>query len=279
MIVLLLFYWLNKVIAGLALLQSSVLLQSWWFRLAVVGALLAILLEVYIWRIKAIRKRQKDELEQAEQMAELHARALRAQMNPHFIFNCLNSIKLLVQDDKNEKAVHYLNTFTKFIRNLMQNADKTHVTLKEELENCELYLEMELLRFNHRFRYTIQVEDNIDLKMVEIPVLLLQPLVENALWHGIMPLESNGQVDISIQRQGNHGIKCVVEDNGIGRAAAAQMNQQKAGHQSKGVSITQNRVQLHSLLNEEETTIDITDKTNEQGQPTGTRVEINIKID
>ena len=120
-------------------------------------------------------------------MLELEAKALRAQMNPHFIFNCLNSIKSLIQQHEEEKSVTYLTTFSKLIRTLFNNADKKEISLYDEIETCKLYLQLEAMRFDTKFSYSVNVDENIDLKSIQVPALIIQPFIENAIWHGIVP--------------------------------------------------------------------------------------------
>ena len=113
-------------------------------------------------------------------------------MNPHFIFNCLNSIKALIQEKETDKGVKYLTTFSKLIRTLFNNADKKEITLYDEIETCKLYLQLEAMRFDNRFAYSVNIDENIDLKSIYVPALIIQPFIENAIWHGIVPKESDG---------------------------------------------------------------------------------------
>ena len=124
-----------------------------------------------------------------KKMLELESKALRAQMNPHFIFNCLNSIKALVQKKDEDKAITYLTTFSKLIRTIFQNSDKREITLYDEMETCRLYTQLESMRFGNKFNYSFAVDNTIDLKSVMVPALIIQPFIENAIWHGIMPKE------------------------------------------------------------------------------------------
>ena len=127
-----------------------------------------------------------------KELLEMEARALRAQMNPHFIFNCMNSIKSLIQKNDQDKAVTYLTTFSKLIRTIFQNSDKREITLYDEIETCKLYTQLESMRFGNKFNYHFKVDETIDLKSVQVPALIIQPFIENAIWHGIMPKENGG---------------------------------------------------------------------------------------
>jgi two-component sensor histidine kinase len=249
--------------------------QTTWFRIMLIILGIAFIAELFVLRLNALRKKDREQAEVKMRMMELQDSALRAQMNPHFIFNCLNSIKSLVQEGKNDNAVAYLTTFTKLIRSLLQHADKRYVTAYEELETCRLYLDLEALRFSGRFSYHINTEPSLDLKSVEVPTLVIQPIVENAIWHGLIPKEGTGHLWIEMRGEGER-LVCVVDDDGIGREASRRMKQHKAGHVSKGVSLTHDRIDLYNLLKGNDATMDITDKSDAEGKPSGTRVTITF---
>jgi sensor histidine kinase YesM len=128
--------------------------------------------------VQNVRKKDQAKIAMQYKMLELEAFALRATMNPHFIFNCLNSIKSLIQQCENEKSVAYLTTFSKLIRTLFNNADKKQVSLFDEIETCKFYLQLEKMRFDAKFSYAVRVENNIDLKSIQVPALIIQPFIE-----------------------------------------------------------------------------------------------------
>ncbi len=209
-------------------------------------------------------------------LLELEAKALRAQMNPHFVFNCLNSIKALMQEQQTEKGVIYLTTFSKLIRTLFNNADKKEITLYDEMETCKLYLQLEAMRFDTKFSYAVNVEDSIDLKSVQVPALIIQPFIENAIWHGIMPKIGEGNVLVNVAKKNGH-IEIAIEDDGIGREASHQNKSINMTHQSKGVNLTQARLELDNLLQQRQASLVTIDKKDENGKATGTKVIITIK--
>ncbi len=209
-------------------------------------------------------------------LLELEAKALRAQMNPHFVFNCLNSIKALMQEQQTEKGVIYLTTFSKLIRTLFNNADKKEITLYDEMETCKLYLQLEAMRFDTKFSYAVNVEDSIDLKSVQVPALIIQPFIENAIWHGIMPKIGEGNVLVNVAKKNGH-IEIAIEDDGIGREASHQNKSINMTHQSKGVNLTQARLELDNLLQQRQASLVTIDKKDENGKATGTKVVITIK--
>lgn len=255
-------------------------------RIITIAAILVFIISFLMWnRIRQLRLRHKMILEQKEseklkakyekELLELESR-LRAQMNPHFIFNCLNSIKALIQEDENEKAVVYLITFSKLIRTLFNNADKKEITLHDEIETCRLYLQLEAMRFANKLSYTVVTDDNVDLKSIDVPALIIQPFIENAIWHGIIPKEEGGTVQLTVMKE-NGTVKIMVEDDGIGRVAS-QQNKPVSGpvHQSKGVNLTQSRLELDNLLQQRKAQLEMIDKMDETGISTGTKIIITI---
>lgn len=219
---------------------------------------------------------EKQKSLQEKALLEMEAKALRAQMNPHFIFNCLNSIKSLIQEQQTEKGITYLTTFSKLIRTLFNNADKKEITLYDEIETCKFYLQLESMRFNDKFSYNITVDENVDLKSVYVPALIIQPFIENAIWHGIMPKAVGGKVFLNVSKKNGH-IEIAVEDDGIGREASQQSKSGSFAHQSKGVNLTQARLELDNLLQQRQATLITIDKNEENSYLVGTKVVITIK--
>jgi two-component sensor histidine kinase len=248
---------------------------TWWFWLFVIAGILLVFYIIIKLRVKAVRKTERLKARYEKDLMELEAKALRAQMNPHFVFNCLNSIKALMQENQNEKGVTYLTTFSKLIRTLFNNADKKEISLHDEIETCKYYLQLEAMRFDGKFTYSVKVDEGLDLKSIAIPALIVQPFIENAIWHGIVP-KGNGEVSLSVQKQ-NNGLQVIVEDNGIGREAS-QQNKSLSGlaHQSRGVTLTQSRLRLDNLLQQRKASIETVDKHDEHGKAAGTKVIISL---
>jgi ligand-binding sensor domain-containing protein len=247
--------------------------QTKWFRIVCVFFVCVCLFLLIRWRIISVRKQEQNKAKTEKELFELEAKALRSQMNPHFIFNCMNSIKSLIQKDEKDKAETYLITFSKLIRTIFQNSDKREITLFDEIETCCLYTQLESLRFGNKLHYSFDVDETIDLKSVMVPALILQPFIENAIWHGIMPKENGGELRVKISRKENK-IFCVIEDDGIGREVSMKNKFPDAEitHQSKGVSLTQSRLELSNMLNERNATVEIIDRTNENDETAGTKV-------
>jgi anti-sigma regulatory factor (Ser/Thr protein kinase) len=251
--------------------------QTWWFRTLAALLLISIAFFFIRWRIALVRKKEQLKTLHEKELLELEAKALRAQMNPHFVFNSLNSIKSLINKNENDKAANYLTTFSKLIRTLFHNSDKREVSLFEEIETCKLYTQLERMRFGDKIDFIFKVDESIDLKDIKVPALILQPLIENAIWHGLVPKETGGKIVFSV-KENNGAVECTIDDDGIGRELSNQYKAEyRATHQSKGIGMTQSRLELDKLLNDREDTIRIIDKKTETGVPSGTKVIIAFK--
>lgn len=263
--------------AALSIVVDPPFWQARWFWITIIGSVIAIGLFFYIRYVVTKKQKEKEKAIHEKELVELEAKALRAQMNPHFVFNSLNSIKSLINKNENETAASYLTTFSKLIRSLFQNSDRREVSLKEELETCRLYTQLEKMRFGDKLEFFFDIDESIDLKDFKVPALIIQPFIENAIWHGLMPKETGGEVTISVKRS-NGAIQCIIDDNGVGREQSEKFKPQfEAPHQSKGIGLTQSRLELDKLLNEREDAIYIIDKEDENGKPEGTKVIITFK--
>jgi ligand-binding sensor domain-containing protein len=250
--------------------------QEWWFR-ALVTALVAVLI-ILLFRRRVASIKAKSVIRQ--QMAELEAKALRAQMNPHFIFNCLNAIQELIVTENHTASYQYLSKFSKLLRLVLNNSEKNFIPLSSEIEMNQLYLELESLRFKQSFHYSIQVDEQTDPESTLFPSLLLQPFIENAIWHGLMHKEGEKKLAVSFSTAGQM-LSCVIEDNGIGRARAAQIKSQKLGAHhfvSKGTELAQQRVEILKQTGLATASIETKDIVNAAGDVSGTRVEISIPL-
>lgn len=217
-------------------------------------------------------------LEIQKLLAETQLMALRAQMNPHFVFNCLNSIQECIVTEKYGEASLYLNKFSKLFRSVLNNSGKVLISLADEIEVLELYLSLEEMRFEKSFQYKINVGEDLEADEILIPSMLLQPFVENALWHGLMHKPENRHLTICFKKQSEDIFQCVIDDNGIGRKKALELKEQQSRsrrHVSKGMDICRDRIDLlqkqgyHAILQ-------IIDKYDEQGEALGTKVVIEL---
>ncbi|MBC7937942.1 MAG: histidine kinase [Rhizobacter sp.] len=186
-------------------------------------------------------------LEIKKMLAESQLMALRAQMNPHFVFNCLNSIQECIVTNKYKEATTYLNKFSKLFRMVLNNSGKNLVTLQEEKNVLELYLELEYMRFENKFSYTIYMDEELESEEILIPSMLLQPYVENALWHGLMHKEGDRALLIRFEKISEEVFRCSIDDNGIGRQKSFELKERQSKtkrHESKGLSISSDRLDV-----------------------------------
>jgi putative methionine-R-sulfoxide reductase with GAF domain len=221
-----------------------------------------------------IQKREHDLLSVKKEIAELKLTALQAQMNPHFIFNSLNSINWYILKNKSAEASTYLTKFSKLVRLILDNSKSLSIPLLNELEALRLYLDLEAMRFEDTFDYAIQTDDEVDLEVVMIPPLILQPFVENAIWHGLLHKEGKGNLLIQIYPDNGH-LKCIVQDDGIGRRASVRLKAADTPtHESKGLKLTSDRIRLLHKDYIKENTIRVIDLVDANGLSLGTRVEV-----
>jgi ligand-binding sensor domain-containing protein/two-component sensor histidine kinase len=248
--------------------------QTWWFR--TLAVLLVAGLVILVFRSRIIAVKNKAAIKQ--QMAELEAKAIRAQMNPHFIFNSLNAIQESIVLNDYTTSYQYLSKFSKLLRQVLNNSEKNFIPLRDEIEMNRLYLELESLRFKHSFNYTIDIDPSIDAETLLFPSLMLQPFIENAIWHGLM--HKDGEKKLTIQFYSHQQqLKCIIEDNGIGREKAAHIKKQKLGSQyfeSKGTDLALQRMQLLKESGASSAELVFEDLYNSTGDATGTRVIIKI---
>ena len=235
-----------------------------------------------IVRAKAEQEKLKTQaiLMQTEQkMTEIEMQALRAQMNPHFIFNCLNSINRYIVKSDQATASLYLTRFARLIRLILDNSNNKNVILSHELEALKLYIEMEALRFDKKFEYIINVDESINPDNVEVPPLIIQPYVENAIWHGLLHKETPGCLCISVSMPEENMLECIIEDNGVGRQKAKDLKSKSATtRKSLGMKLTEDRLTLLNRYAELNASIDIIDLSNGNGEATGTRVILKIPV-
>ncbi len=245
--------------------------ETWWFRILVVLSASAVLIILFRSRINNLKKKAAIE----SQIRELEMNAFKAQMNPHFIHNALNSIQSLILNDKSSLASHYISKFAKLLRQVLENADKDLIGLDKELYSLQLYVDLEKLRLNMDIEYKEQIDEHTIVSGIKIPPLILQPFVENALWHGLSQKKGNRKLTVGISEEDNR-IICTITDNGVGRRKAAeQYSQLPEGHLSKAVNITRQRLKDFNQFADTESIrfIDLEDN----GVPSGTTVVILIR--
>jgi hypothetical protein len=254
---------------------NSPFYYKWWFILSCLLILTSILYFIYKSKIKQIQNEENIKSKFEKELANLEMTALRAQINPHFIFNSLNSINSFILKNENDKARKYLVRFSQLVRTILTHSSQNFVTLDEELKSLKLYLEIESMRFDNQFNYEINIDDNIKLQQLKIPSMLLQPYVENAIWHGLIPKNGNKNLKINITVTKLDVLEITIEDNGIGINTSKE-NSQKSITSSKGMSLGENRIKL---LNNHKASIKIIDLHSETNLNAGTKICINLPLD
>lgn len=232
-----------------------------------------------VQRIRAEEEKQQariEVLQNKQKVTESRLQSLRLQMNPHFLFNALNSIQQMILANEEMVATKYLSKFSKLLRTILVHSDKEFVTLKEELEILHLYIELESIRFKSSFHFLIECDENIDAEEIRVPTLLVQPFVENAIWHGLMHKEGERFLQVKFF-EADELLHCIVEDNGIGREKSREAKLatgQGAKHTSKGIKVSLERLNAMSNGNGRQGSLQIYDLKDETGNAAGTRVEI-----
>lgn len=215
-------------------------------------------------------------LERDKHILTLEQDMLRSQMNPHFIFNSLNSIKLYIINNEKENAVYYLNKFSKLIRKILIASKEKETTLQDELETMKLYINIENIRFDNEIEFNINVDGSINTEVTKVPSLILQPFLENSLWHGLSSKTSDKKIDLNVYKNTSDYITVEIVDNGIGRIASKKIkDNKKLKRKSVGIDITKARLANFSKAFANSYTLDI-DDLYESDTPTGTRVTLNI---
>ena len=238
---------------------------------------LALFVIIFLTLENRNRQKRKAEVEKViteKKLTELEMQALKAQINPHFVFNCLNSIKGFIFDKDFKQADKYLDKFSDLMRSTIDNSDASIISLQSEMNYLDNYLQLEKLRFEEKFEYRIEVDKDINKEKIFVPAMLLQPYVENAIRHGMRFLENKkGHINISASTENNYLI-CKIDDNGIGREkAAALKSKMHIEYQSRGMNISRRRAELYKIEQE------VVDKKDADGNVTGTTIIVKIPLD
>jgi sensor histidine kinase YesM len=262
----------------------------------VAGLVLFSLIGIFVFRALTLKRKNEQfrtakiedemklqQLENQKNQAELHRKAtdlemqaLRAQMNPHFIFNCLSSINRFIIKNESKAASSYLTRFSRLIRMVLINSQKTLIPLEDELQMLRLYLDMERLRFKDSFNYRISFLNSMEADNIFIPPLLLQPFCENAIWHGLMHKDGGGRLDIELSIE-NDILNCAITDDGIGRQKAEEIKTKSAEKEkSMGLKITTERLALLNRQKGVHTFYEIEDLLDGEGMSAGTKVNLKI---
>lgn len=274
----------NDGIWGKEDIELTIVIKPPWWNTLVFKILLLLILIASIWylikrRVENLRKRHQIEAtiwQIEKQKIELEKKALRLQMNPHFIFNSLNSIQGYILKQDRDQAIRYLSKFSKLMRLILTNSSSHFVLVKDEIKALELYLDLEKLRFENKFEHQIIIDPKIDQDFYEIPPMIIQPYVENAIIHGLLNKNDMGSLIIDLKEEGKT-LVCTITDNGIGREKAREIqNKSTVKKKSVGMEITRQRLQIINKQNIVGHDVEIIDLKDQHGKAAGTKVIIRI---
>ncbi len=252
----------------------------WWFITFIVALILLIGLLYYKWRMNRLSnqiKLLKEKVQLEQSLSKSILTAVKSQMNPHFFYNALNTIQAYIYTNDNKKANTYLAKFSKLTRTVLEMSERDTITLTEEFTSLNLYLELEKMRFSKNFEFTLNKESVSNPEIIEIPPMLIQPYVENAIKHGLLHREGHRQLDIDFKLNDERVLVVTIDDNGIGRKKSEELNQLKKD-KSRSFSTAANKKRLEILNSSTHQAIEIIDKYDEEGNATGTTVILNIQF-
>ena len=247
---------------------------TWWFILAEL-VVVCILFYYFLnqWR-KRIEKKEHEKAKINQEIAEFKMTALRSQMNPHFIYNAIGSIQHYILKNEIDQSFNYLSKFSSLIRKILNNSRNEYISLEQEISTLQLYIELEQIRFKHPFEFILIIDEQLDME-IDIPTMLIQPYIENSIWHGLMPKETKGCLELTLKKV-ESTIQIRIKDNGVGRETG---DMRKKHHISKGMSLTEQRIQTLENTSNKKFVTTIVDLKDEKGNPTGTEVNLIIPFD
>ena len=226
-----------------------------------------------------IEKLEKVKVAYEKELIELKMASLRSQMNPHFIFNSLNAIKLYIIDNEKENAVYYLNKFSKLIRKILATTREKEITLADEIETLKLYIDIENIRFSNEIQSFISIDKTLNINTIQIPSLILQPFIENAIWHGLSPQKGLKKIDIDFEKEENTHLKITIADTGIGRKKSNEINNQKIHKKdSIGIKLTEERLNNFCKSFENDYSLGFIDLFDDTQASLGTKVILQIPL-
>lgn len=251
--------------------------RSWWFLTLALLSVSALIISMYQYRIRQIRERESIRANLNRRIAEAKMEALRSQINPHFIFNCLSSLKSYVEKNETEKASMHISKFSRLLRQVLDQTKSDDVALTEELDTLQRYVELEQMRYKN-FDFQVAIQPGIPVRDIKIPPLIIQPYIENAIWHGLQYKNAGkGNLLLQVAMQ-EEECQIIVEDNGIGRLASMEYKKKSLNvHTSHGMNVTAERIALFKLKYENNARIDIIDLSDTEGKAAGTRVVLTFK--
>jgi len=252
--------------------------ETWWFRGIMIAIAVAGILLIMKMRERSLIKEEKIKGEFRERITASEMKALRSQMNPHFLYNSLNAIRLFVLQNDSDNAEKYLVKFARLMRLILDNSRQDWVSLASELDQLHLYIELERLRFDNSFDFVIEVDDSLRKEYISIPPMIIQPYIENAILHGVAHKTEKGHILVSLKPEKDQ-LQCIIEDDGIGRQRAAQLKSKRiSAHTSVGLKVTEERLQLISERTGKAASATVIDNFDEAGQPAGTKIIVCLPL-
>ena len=253
--------------------------QTWTFQLSLLSLLGGLIWVFYNRQIVRTEHREQEKAQVRQQMADLEMKALRSQMNPHFVFNALNSVQNFILKNDTREASRFLTKFARLMRLILENSESPMVPLAREIELLRYYTELEQLRFNFRFSFDFQVDSTLNAESIAIPGMLIQPHIENAIWHGLMHKTEAGHLFVRFLKVDDKTLVCEIEDDGVGRARAAEIEKDRPkNHRSTGLANIRNRLELLNAQLTEDIRLDFVDLYDEQGLARGTKVMVKMPV-
>jgi hypothetical protein len=247
---------------------------TWWFiTLEIISLGTLFYLYFRYWRTK-IEKREREKTAVNHKISEFKMTALRAQMNPHFIYNAIGSIQHYILKNEIDQSFNYLSKFSMLIRKILNNSRNEYISLSQEISTLQLYIELEQIRFQYPFKFVVEIDEELDMEM-DIPTMLIQPYIENSIWHGLMPKETEGLLELLLKKRGDT-LLVIIRDNGVGMERG---DLTKKYHISKGMSLTEQRIQTLERTSNKKFVTTIIDLKGENGESIGTEVNLIIPID
>jgi len=252
--------------------------QEQWFIVSTYAGFILLLSLLMYLRIRHVRKREIARAEVNKNFAELELKALQSQMNPHFIFNCLNTIKYFITTNNHQSANKYLGKFSKLLRMFLDQSKSVTITLDQEINLLRLYIELEQMRFSEGFNFHLQVESDLDYRNIELPGTLFQPYVENAINHGLINLKRKGNLSITFKEE-NSVLIGTIDDDGIGRDESKKLKSQSTlNHTSHGMKLIEDRIKTINFIKNSTIETQIIDKRDKDNKPIGTQIIIKIPL-
>ena len=258
--------------------------EFWWkttaFQISLMLFVVITIIGIFVVRLRQLEKRQKERNELNNRIAELKLNALQSQMNPHFVFNVLNSIQDGYLNNDLVEANRYMSDFAKLMRLFLESSDEKYIPLEKELQLLSYYIDLEKMRLDNKFEYELIIDPEIDLDEVYLPTMLIQPIIENAIMHGLRHKEGSGRLSVQISQTENSTVLIAIEDNGIGRAKSAEINKRRSNkHKSKASNIIKDRIDIINKTDTERIDMKYVDLCDEESNPRGTRVELVLDLE